>query len=89
MHGTRRHTAVPLAELPVGACHWPVSTNSNNEHMFCAAPIAYSENRSACNSYCGAHAARAFVHLQPIRGVPRAARVASTPAAVVLDPDFV
>jgi hypothetical protein len=90
MHGRADHTAANLQtgqlaqlaeafpqidQLENGQCRWPVGTNANNEHVFCAEPVAYSRtNRSACASYCSVHAAIAFTRVPGSVLVPRAVK---------------
>jgi len=49
-----------IDEIGERQCRWPVGTDGDGRHVFCAAPVEWRTNGAASGSYCAERARLAF-----------------------------
>jgi len=63
---TKKGGPVPLLEVGLGQCRWPLWTDAEPEKLVCGDPALFGK------SYCAAHARRAWVQITSAASARRA-----------------
>ena len=71
-----------IDEIGERQCRWPVGTDGDGRHVFCAAPVEWRTNGAASGSYCAEHARLAgglYSSLKPVLPCQAMSSVGSGP----------